>query len=65
MSRPRSLVLLLTILALIYMAANQPKKVEVIEVRYCPVVEWTWRDGKKLWCETFGPCERMDRFENT
>jgi hypothetical protein len=34
-SRPRSLVLLLTILALIYMAANWPRPVEVVEVKYC------------------------------
>lgn len=38
MSRPRSFILLLTILALIYMASNwTPRAVEV--VRYCPDYE--------------------------
>ena len=69
MSRPRSLVLLLTILALIYMAANRPQPVEVVEVKYCPVMYWTWVEGAdgrsvKLWHKMYGPCSDMDRYED-
>lgn len=68
MSRPRSLVLLLTILALIYMAANRPQPVEVVEVRYCPVNYWTWMevDGRRVryWHKMYGPCSDMDRYED-
>jgi hypothetical protein len=66
-SRPRSLVLLLTIIALIYMAANQPKRVEVVEVKYCRVTYWRWAeiDGRevKLWYPSYGPCSLVDQYE--
>jgi hypothetical protein len=60
----RSFILLLTFLAIVYWAAHQPTKVEVVEVKYCPVSEWKWWGGNKLWYKTYGPCSRMDRYEN-
>jgi hypothetical protein len=67
-SRPRSLVLLLTILALIYMAANWPRPVEVVETKYCVIdfpAAYKDRDGKwvKVWGRGYGLCSEMDRFE--
>lgn len=35
MNRPRSAVLLATILILVYWAAHQPKPVQVVETKYC------------------------------
>lgn len=67
MSRTRCFVLLLTILALVYMAANQPKPAQVVEVKYCSVTYWRWFevDGHKVkgWYPSFGPCSDLDRYE--
>jgi hypothetical protein len=68
-SRTRCLVLLLTILALVYMAANQPKPVRAVEVKYCSdVIYWKWAEAEwgrkvKLWYLGWGPCSEMDRYE--
>lgn len=63
----RSFILLLTFLAIVYWAANQPKKVEVVEVKYCALTYWRWIeiDGRsvKLWYPSYGPCSLMDRYE--
>ena len=66
----RSLVLTLTILAIIFLAANQPPPARMVEVPYC-VVDFraagkdqfgVWHYG---WGEGYGPCHLQDRFYNS
>jgi hypothetical protein len=64
----RSFILLLTFLAIIYWAAHQPKPVEVVETKYCPIgfrAAYKDENGEwvKVWAKGYGPCELMDRYE--
>lgn len=67
--RVRCLILALTICALIFIAANQPKPVKAVEVPYCVI---TYKAigpdqfGRKRlgWARGYGPCTLLDRYEN-
>ena len=67
MSRPRALILLLTILAVIFLAAHRNPPSRMVEVPYCvvdkrmagkdPFGRWQFR-----WGEMYAPCSQQDRF---
>jgi hypothetical protein len=61
----RDLILTLTILSIIFAAANRPQPVKDNQTPYCVIVEWTaqkdrfgnWHTG---WGQGYGPCHLQD-----
>lgn len=65
----RDLILTVTILCIVYIAAHQPPPVKTVQVDYC-VIEYKaaakdrfgiWHEG---WARGYGMCRYLDRYEN-
>ena len=69
-SLARALILTITVLALIFIADNQPRPVKSVQVDYCVI---TYKAAAKNpmtgemmsgWATGYGPCSLLDRYEN-